>query len=344
LFTSFALSWWLGRAQDAVSVAEGAISFQVPSGQTRSISIPLNMSPAGGGQVVGRLTAVGVNYLENVNAGWISGFFSAVDSPFFVRITSGSAVGRIFKIATTPNTSNRIYIYDDGVGLATLGIQTGANGDTFEVFPGDTLLSLFKANLLQGGASSAEADNVLVWGGASYLVFYYNTVRNRWERDSDTAVSPSRDTYALRPDRGVMVTRRGAGDLTLVFAGRVPSQNIQLFHLRPGTTFIATGFPVDMSLSSLELNDPSRASNWQGAPNPSVAASLADLVQVWGGASWLTFYYDTTNRRWQREGDAAGTNRDGFVIPAGRPIFLRRISGGTSAAELTITLPLPYTI
>lgn len=41
-----------------------------------------------------------------------------------------------------------------------------------------------------------------VWGGGSWIVFYYNTTRLRWEASTDVVTSPSRDNFVLRPDRG----------------------------------------------------------------------------------------------------------------------------------------------
>jgi hypothetical protein len=96
---------------------------------------------------------------------------------------------------------------------------------------------------------------------------------------------------------------------------------------------------VDITLASLSLQ--TRATGWQGGTVPSTALSTADTIQVWGGASWLIFYYDTANARWQRND---GTNRDTFVIPAGRPFMVKRLNAGSSALDSVVSLPLPYTI
>ena len=60
---------------------------------------------------------------------------------------------------------------------------------------------------------------------------------------------------------------------------------------------------------------------------------------MWNGASWLGFFYNTSAGHWQRIGDA--TNRDGFTVSAGTPIFVQRRAAGTSADEKTINFPAP---
>jgi hypothetical protein len=181
-----------------------------------------------------------------------------------------------------------------------------------------------------------------VWSGASWLTFYYNTARNRWERNTDAAGSPSRDNFLLRPDRGIMIARRASTELRFYVTGRVPTVAARHSHSRPGTSFLSNGLPKDITLATLGLE--TRVSGWTAGTSPTTAAESADLLQVWSGASWLTFYYDSTNGRWQREGDAAQTNRNAFVIPAGRPVMLRRIGAAGPAADNIIPLPFNYTI
>jgi hypothetical protein len=117
--------------------------------------------------------------------------------------------------------------------------------------------------------------------------------------------------------------------------GRVPEIAPKYFHSRSGVTFLSSGTPVNATLGSLAMQ--TRATGWTSG---TVAASC-DTIQVWGGAAWLTFYYNSTNLRWERDGDP--TNRDAYAIPAGRPVMIRRLSAA-AAADSIITMPLPYTI
>lgn len=341
IFLVFALC--LAVDLTAVDVAygppAGGMTYVVPAGQTRSIALPLVHDSVAAGAVMGRFTGVGANYVEDTAANWVAGELSSAANPYYLRIKSGAAAGRILMVSSTANTVSRVNLTNDGTDLTLAGIVTGAGGDRYELVLADTLLGLFGTSTLQGGVDATVADNVQVWGGAAWLVFYYNTARGRWERNTDTAASPTRDNFVLRPDRGIMITRRAATDLTLRVTGRVPVTAPRHFHARPGVTFLSNGLPVDITLANLALQ--TRSAGWQAGTNPATAASDADLIQVWGGAAWLIFYYDSVNSRWQRND---GTNRDSFVVPAGRPIMVRRTAAGATPADGVLALPMPYTI
>lgn len=326
------------RAVDtAYSPPIGGMTIVVPAGQTRSIALPLIHDSIAAGAALGRIDAVGSNYLEDTTANWVAGELSSSANPYYLRIKTGAAAGRVLMVNTTANTASRVNLTNDGIDLSTAGIATGTNGDVYELVLADTLAELFGGRL-QGGIDAVSADNVQAWTGASWLTFYFNTTRNRWERDVDTAASPSRDNFVLRPDRGVMVQRRAATELRFYVTGRVPEVAPRYVNTRPGTTFLSAGLPVDLTLGALALQ--TQAPGWQGGAAYATALADADLVQVWSGASWLNFYFDTTNNRWQRAAEAAQTNRNTFNIPAGRPIMIRRLTAGSTL----VSLPLPYTI
>lgn len=332
-----ALARVLCVADTAYSPPVGGMTIVVPGGQTRSIALPLVHESAAAGATLGQIDTVGSNYLEDTTANWVAGELSSATNPYYLRIKTGAAAGRVLMVSTTANTSSRVNLTNDGLDLTTAGITAGASGDVYELVLADTLNDLFGGKV-QGGVDALSADNVQTWTGASWLTFYYNTTRNRWERDVDTAASPTRDNFVLRPDRGIMIQRRAASELRLYITGRVPEVAPRYINSRPGTTFLSAGLPVDMTLGTLALQ--TQAPGWQGGANYNTALADADLVQVWSGASWLIFYYDTTNSRWQRAAEAAQTNRNTFNIPAGRPVMIRRLNAGPTL----ISLPMPYAI
>lgn len=320
----------------------GGMTLSVPAGQTRSFALPLLHETLGAGKMHGRITGVGSNYIEVSDAAWTPGALSNSANPYYLRIKSGTARGRSLLVTTAANTASRVYLNNDGIDLSSQGLVLGESGDQFELVLADTLGSFFGDNTLQGGTDAASADNVLVWGGAAWLTFYYNTDRNRWERNVDTAASPTRNNYLLRPDRGLMIVRRGATQLDIRITGRVPTISSRFFHSRPGVTFLSNGLPVGTTLGQLALQ--TRTVGWQGHDSGTTATAQADLIQVWGGASWLIFYYNTVNNRWQRNLDTdASPSRDTFSIPAGRPIMIRRLNGGSTPADGLIEMPMPYT-
>jgi len=108
-------------------------------------------------------------------------------------------------------------------------------------------------------------------------------------------------------------------------------------------TFLSAGLPSDLPLGTLALQ--TGTTGWQGTTFANAPDSNADIIQVWSGASWLNFYYDTANSRWQQDNDTNQTNRNSFVVPAGRPIMVRRLTAPVTAADSLVVLPpLPYVL
>ncbi len=335
----------ISGAQEGASRPVGFLVQTIPALQTRSFSIPFDSDVSSLPSAVGALTAVGSNYFENTAAAWTPGAFSSVDAPYFVRLTSGPNIGRSFRITSPANTATRLYVADDGLGLESLNLTVGASGTRFEIIPGDTLASFFGTTtpvntlVVQGGTEPLLADVVQVWGGAAWLNFYYNTTWQRWARDSDVISDPSRNGFLLRSDRGLMITRRGSTPLELAVIGRVLNTPQRAFHTRldNALTFLATMQAGDVTLGALALQSSARSLNWKGAAD----AANADLLLVWSGATWFSFFYNTTVGHWQLVGDP--DNRDGFSISAGTPVFVQRRGTGTSSAEKTIAFPVPGT-
>ena len=68
------------------------------------------------------------------------------------------------------------------------------------------------------------------------------------------------------------------------------------------------------------------------------SVTSADIVQTWNGAAWQTYYYNTTNSRWQRSGSGAGFNN--FVLRPDRGFMItRRIASGDLTLRVTGRVP-----
>jgi len=322
----------------AYSPPVGGMTVVVPAGQTRTFAIPLLHSHAGSGALLGKITGVGTNYVDVTGANWTAGALSQASNPYYLRFRTGAMAGRAFLVSTTANTDTRVFLTTDSVDLVVSGVVAG---DAYELVLADTLGSLFGSTALQGGSDATVADNVLVWANTAWVRYYYNTARFRWERSTDTAASAPRDNFVLRPDRGLMVTRRAATDWKFYVTGRVPEVGGLFPHSRPGVTFISTGLPTDITLGDLGIN--TRAPGWITATSSS-GSSTADLIQVWSNTAWTNYYYDSGRSSWQRTTDtAASTSRNGVVLPAGRPIMIRRVNSATGTPTL-IGMPKNYTI
>ena len=263
-------------------------------------------------------------------------------SPYFVRLTSGEQAGRIYAVTTTPNTATRLFLDTEGVDLTALGLELGVLGTSFEIIPGDTLASFFGADVVgnelvvQGGADPNGADLIQIWNGTVWLHYYFNTTWRRWSLDTDTITDKPRDTVVLRSDRGLMITRRGNTSLDLAVVGRVLAVPQRAMHLRTenGRTFLATMQTGDVTLGALALQNSDRAPGWRASADP----AQADLLAIWSGAVWFSFYYNDQVGHWQRVGEPTG-NRDDFVISAGTPVWVQRRTVASGLADRTLVFP-----
>jgi hypothetical protein len=90
---------------------------------------------------------------------------------------------------------------------------------------------------------------------------------------------------------------------------------------------------ADVTLGALALQSSTRSLGWRGAAD----STDADLLYVWSGATWFSFFYNTAAGQWQRVGDPA--NRDGFLIKAGTPVFVQRRTPGETTGDKTLVFP-----
>lgn len=109
-----------------------------------------------------------------------------------------------------------------------------------------------------------------------------------------------------------------------------------------GTDLTTLGIAVGDSYEIIEgdtlkllFGDPT-TSGIQGGAN----AASADNVQYWNGGVWQTFYFNTTNNRWQQSG-INSVSADNFVIrPDAGLIYVRR---ATTGLTMTFTGSVPTT-
>jgi hypothetical protein len=92
----------------------------------------------------------------------------------------------------------------------------------------------------------------------------------------------------------------------------------------------------DITLGALALQSTARTADWRSSADP----AQADILLVWSGATWFSFFYNDTTGHWQRVGDPT-PSRDSYVIKAGTPIFVQRRVAGPTTAEKTISFPAP---
>jgi hypothetical protein len=301
-----------------VTTPAGFVTLKIPAAHSSTvtsqtaISFPLQELASAPGAIKGRITAVTASTISNSSAGWQTGAFSQPATPFFVRITSGTARGRTLQISTsTPNSNSTLTVNNEGTDLTGLGIQTGASGDTYEIIHGETLSTLF-SSFAMSGVSSETADNVIIWTGDTWQRFYLDAVDGRWE---PKGINTDASNYVIRPDAGILYERRGASSLSLLVPGRAPTTDLKYMVGNSSSTFVANGFPVARKLVDHNFHS---MPGWVANSNYRVA----DQLMVWSGAVWQRFFFDPVDNRWEPVG--VNFNANHFTPPVGRPFMIQK--------------------
>ncbi|MDX2079493.1 MAG: TIGR02597 family protein [Terrimicrobiaceae bacterium] len=339
-------------AQEAVTTPVGVVTVSIagsPNGSSfaqTQFSAPLRESAVIQGIARGTVSSVTTDSIGSTGAGWQVGGLSAVGSPFFVEIRSGQASGRIFQILS--NTADSISIrrsgLDANIDLTSLGI---APGDSFEIFPGDTLLSLLgtPADGVVGGTSSQfsanQTDRVIINDPANNtaITYFFDTGGvnpNQWRRLGSNA---NQGTIVISPRMGVVYQRISTDALQLSFTGAVPERAATMRLPRAGTTIVSRYFPTDGSLASLGLHT---LSGWRKLGDSGVTVPTTDRVIVKVGSTLISYYFDATAvpAQWRRVG--SGANQDTVSIPAGSSV--RLIRNGQVGEFDSWTYALPYAL
>ncbi len=210
-------------AQEAATVPVGAVTTSIPPGtgavkKTSLISLPLLETATLTGKSVGRFTSVTPATFSDTAAGWTPGELSNAAAPKLLLITSGAAEGHMFLISTAPASQNTattatISTADSTVvDLTSLGILTGASGDTYRILNCDTLASLFgtpETLGVLGGISPATADTIILVVNGTPTTYYYRTdvIPNRWTKSAPG--TPDASSTPVLPYYGIQYSRLG---------------------------------------------------------------------------------------------------------------------------------------
>ena len=251
-------------------------------------------------------------------------------TPYLIRIVSGNAKGTIWQISTSAsalNTATTVTVLNQGIDLTTLGIVNGV--DTYEIIPADTLNNLFGATILPGGSTPAAADTVQVWNGLVWIVYYFNTDLNKWLR-----VGPNTDSSdtVIRPDVGMIIFHRFPAKSFRVL-GRVAPSDLQIRYANGGNTYVG-GFPITQTFGTAKFQN---LPGWKQNAN----YLQADLVQIWNGAAWISYFFNPTaaTPQWQRVGPNTPSDSVNVFVP-GRPVMLVKRGTATGSSFLVQLNPL----
>jgi len=330
------------NAQNATvaTIPEGMMTYNLLPNTTSYLSLPLTANLTYSGAV----TAVTANTISvGDNPAPFTSNLATASAPYFVKFLSGSEMGRV--ILVTANTTSALTLdttdnSNQTVSLTTSGFSV-AMGDTFEVFPGDTLANVFGNNtaqnplLLMGATNIYLADSVSIYNSPMGRLksYFFNTRAGYWEANGSSA---NANNTILYPYGSLIVTRRtGAADISLVLSGRVAE--VPVLTKTTGNSsvvYASTGSATNMTLSQLQYG-----SNWVTGTN----AFTADTISIWNPTlSRFNTYYQMPDSTW-RLSTNADADQSNVVVAAGDSISIVQRSS-VSGASSFLQSPLPYSL
>jgi uncharacterized protein (TIGR02597 family) len=320
----------------------GVIVYTLTTGTTTPIGVPV----FGEAAFAGNISAVTANTLTTEDADWTAGQFAQLGAPYFVLILSGGQTGRLLLV--TGNTAGTT-VTPKIPGSVTLDIGTTSLtgdaatpsffvgvGDRFEIFPGDTLATLFGDGSvsnpvqLQTGTSPFTADSVQIFNGVKWVSYFFHSTNNSWT--NALGVGTNQNNMVLFPDAGLMVARRGP-TTTIAITGRAPTTNLVTRIVGGNTSSVAVRFPTDTTLGALNFSNPG---TWVASDD----SFSADRVSLFNGVKWVAFYKTLTGSVWKQAG-GDGSDQSAKAIPAGSAVLIQK-QGGATGSNSFFSQVLPY--
>lgn len=322
-------------AQNATTTPVGVVNVQLDANQRTAISLPLE-KPA---VAFGNVTAVTPTTIVAA-----SGNFTSFSNSHFLRVTSGNATGRMFRI-----TSNDATTFTLNTGSTTWNLpvdSSSANtvdikaGDRFEIVPMWTLSEVFGGNgtttVLRAATNPNSADIITVYVDGAQQAFFNN--QTNWRNATNPGDTTNYNTYGLLPTAGLWIIRRSTGsNAILTFTGNVPA-TAPRFQMPGGASFSAAiPLPGGASLSNLRFGN---MTAWTRNNNP----NSADQVTVYRPDRTFTTFFLNNSGVWRNATNPGDTQNYADVeIPAGSGLWIRRRGAATGPSANAASV-LPYSL
>lgn len=322
-------------AQNATTTPVGVVNVQLDANKKTALSIPLEKAPV----AFGNVTAVSSSSITDSTAN-----FGSFANSHFVRVLSGNATGRLFRISSNNATTLTL---QTGTGSWLLPVDSSSSntvnvaiGDRFEIIPMWTLGEVFGSNsttcVLRTATNPNNADQIAVYVDGGFASFFNNGTN--WRNSVSAADTTNYNTYGILPTAGLWITRRATGtNAQLQFVGNVPDLAPR-YHMPGGARFgAAIPLPAGATLENLALGN---MTSWVRNNNP----NNADQVTVYRPDNTSSAFFLNSSGVWRNALSALDqTNYATLVIPPGSGLWVTR-RGTATGASANIRSSLPYNL
>jgi hypothetical protein len=352
------------QAQPINTTPQGMIAVTLTSGSVTYLSLPLEATPSYTGAVgtIGTTNTTSDTITSGDSPAPFTTNYGAAGQPYFVKMLSGAQSGRIIFIKSN-TTSSLTLDTTDGIGLAEpLSGNSDANpstgpttfnvmpGDTYEVFPGETLGSVFGDNVnntdgttnpirLTAGNNLSSADTVtLPSTTTSPSTLYFFSLRyGYWVQYGSTSATPANSNGTRINPYSPMVVNIQTGNptVTLPLLGQVTEVPLLTKTVTNVARFTSTQIPSDVAFSQLDFGTNFVKGNSVGK---------ADTVSLYNPNETpprFDIYYEDNTSTWRKYPDPT-TSYNTNTIPVASCIIINK-NNGVQGAESYIQSSLPYT-
>ena len=212
-----------------------------------------------------------------------------------------------------------------------------------------------KSQLIAGNAA-AGSDRIQVWDGTKFTTYFYRakkttnpkfTIGPCWVDNNNAGV---KTTDKIKHGAGVWFARPASApaQAQITISGSVSALPFT-HNVKPGFNMIASAFPVDMPLNTMQVGDVTQTCPIDWVACGAVAGNAAagsDRIQVWDGSKFTTYFYrakKTTNPKFTIGPCWVDNNNAGVktpaIIPAGKGFWYAR-PDGKAAGTLIQTSPI----
>jgi len=321
LAVGFAFAGTLAHADVSSENTVGVFCIDLVAGNFNLASAPMHKIPVDQGAATGNTGQT----IADSGAGWTPGQFDAgVSNPvletgkstYYLELTSGVLEGRHFQIAS--NDAATLFLEASHTDLGASAVS----GDGYKVVPYNRIRDVFgepASSPLDVGTSSANADNVLFFGGGGFEVpiFLFEFLATKEWRQGAVEVGDK----TIDRDAGFFVNMKGSGvDTNICLTGEV-SDNDQRVVLDAGITLHGGMNVVDPDLNSSGLSN---------VFDVGTSSANADTLIPWksdlSGYDVPHFVFNfLTTTEWRQGAVATG---ESVGTPAGSGFFVNN-RGGT---------------
>lgn len=250
---------------------------------------------------------------------------AAVAPQYYLEMAEGANEGA--RIDIVSNTADTLTV--DPAGSAAFSAFLGTDSAVIrkhltlnDLLGGDGTAAPTNLQIDFGG-SQETADNVQLWNGSSFDVYYYSTffLAPGW-----TGPNADGGNFPLPPGTGIIIHDRVNPGNTITAEGHVKVTNT-LIDLPVGLSLISSPVALDRTLTTLFGGDGTAAPT-NLALTEAGTQEDADNVLFFNGASYDTFYYSTFFL-------APGWTASDFNVPFSDALFVE-VKAGNPAAQLSV--------